>query len=131
MKGEWKVPSQQVPSLHALLCDVSLKHRLEPEPALPVLQGPVLTHLQLLQVGGRLPVLVVADAGAAREADGDPVRSVGLGLGELGPGDLPHGGFLNTAGRKPRHVPLVSQEAAPKCLSPARSPPQHSFIYTN
>lgn len=82
-------------------------------------------HLELLQVGGTLPVLVVADAGAAREADGDPVCSVSLGLGELCPRDLPHWGFLHTQGGK--HVtPLCAlssqlQVSQPHSLStPAR-----------
>lgn len=74
----------------------------------PILKHPAVTHLQLLEVGGRLPVFVVADAGAAREANGDPICGVGFGFGELGPGDLPHWGFLNTAERKSRHVPAHS-----------------------
>lgn len=83
-KGERKVSSE---AAGAVMC--------QQRPAWPC--G---AHLELLQVGGSLPVLVVADAGAAREADGDAVSRVRLGLGELGPRDLPHWGFLHTQGGK-------------------------------
>lgn len=98
---------------------MSLKHRL--------VSG--LTHLELLQVGGTLPVLVVADAGAAREADGDPVRSVRLSPGELGPGDLPHWGFLNT--QRSQVTLLCSLRSQPTVSHHHHSPPQHSSIVTN
>ena len=51
-------------------------------------------HLELGEVSGRFPVLIVPDSGAARESDGDAIGRVSLGLGELGPRDLPHGSFL-------------------------------------
>ena len=51
-------------------------------------------YLELGQVGGRLPVLVVTDTGHAGEADGDAVGRVHLRLGELCACDLPHWGFL-------------------------------------
>lgn len=46
-------------------------------------------YLELVQVGGGLPVLIVTDTGHAGEADGYPVSRVHLGFGELGSGDLP------------------------------------------
>lgn len=55
-------------------------------------------HLELGEVGGRFPVLIIPDSGAAREPDGDPVGSVSLGFGEFSPCDLPHGSFLSGGG---------------------------------
>lgn len=52
-------------------------------------------HLELGEVSGRFPVLIVTDAGATWEPDGDPVGCVSLRLGELSPCDLPHGSFLS------------------------------------
>lgn len=51
-------------------------------------------YFELRQVGGALPVLVVADARHAGEADGDAVGRVHLRLGKLGACDLPHGRLL-------------------------------------
>lgn len=47
------------------------------------------SYPELVQVGGRLPVLVIADSRHAGKADGDAVGRVHLGFGELGAGDLP------------------------------------------
>lgn len=52
-------------------------------------------HLELGEVSGRFPVLIITDAGATWEPDGDPVGCVSLRLGELSPCDLPHGSFLS------------------------------------
>lgn len=56
-------------------------------------------HLELEEVGGRFPVLIIPDPGAAREPDGDAVGSVSLRFGEFSPCDLPHGGFLSGGSR--------------------------------
>lgn len=52
-------------------------------------------HLELGEVGGRFPVLIITDSGAARESDGDPIGCVSLRFGEFSPCDLPHGSFLS------------------------------------
>lgn len=47
-------------------------------------------YLEAGQVSGRLPVLVLANAGHPREPDGDAISRVDVGLGKLCPCDLPH-----------------------------------------
>lgn len=47
-----------------------------------------------MQVGGGLPVFVVANTRHAREADGDAVGGVHFRFGELGTGYLPDRRFL-------------------------------------
>lgn len=59
-----------------------------------------LTHLKLREVGGCLPVLVISNAGAARETNGDPICSVGFCFREFSSCDLPYWGFLDTVLRK-------------------------------
>lgn len=46
-------------------------------------------YLELVQVGGALPVLIVTDTGHPGEADGYSISRVHLRFGELGSGDLP------------------------------------------
>lgn len=49
----------------------------------------LISYFELVQVGGALPVLVIADACHAGKADGYAVSSVHLGFGELCACDLP------------------------------------------
>lgn len=77
---------------YRLLSELICKHAAE--------KHAMLTHLQLREVGGCLPVFVISNVSAAREANGDPICSVGFSFGELSPCNLPHWGFLNTAVRK-------------------------------
>lgn len=51
-------------------------------------------HLELGEIGGRFPVLVIPDSGAARKSDGDPISCVRLRFGEFCSCNLPHGSFL-------------------------------------
>ena len=52
-------------------------------------------YLEVGEICGLIPRLVIPDLGAAWEADGDASGRVGIRLGELCPGDLPHGRFLD------------------------------------
>lgn len=53
-----------------------------------------MSYFELVQVGGALPVFVVADARHAGKSDGDAISGVHLGFGELGACDLPNRGLL-------------------------------------
>lgn len=54
-------------------------------------------HLELGEVSGRFPVLVISDSGAARKSDRNPISGVSLRFGEFCPCDLPHSSFLSGA----------------------------------
>lgn len=61
----------------------------------PAVRHKLLTsYFELVQVGGALPVFVIADARHAGEADRYAVSGVHLGFGELGACDLPDGRLL-------------------------------------
>ena len=53
------------------------------------------SYLQLLQVGGVAPFLVVSDASDSRKSDGNATSRVAVGAAELCPHDLPHRGDLH------------------------------------
>lgn len=77
-----------------------------------------MSYFELVQVGGALPVFVVADARHAGKSDGDAISGVHLGFGELGACDLPNRGLLQQTTHSSSSSETVTDKANTHTASP-------------